>query len=43
MQWVIPASLGGETLAGLFADPEKRLEQDLYNFKTYVEGRKTTV
>jgi uncharacterized membrane protein len=43
MQWVIPASKGGETLAGLFADPEKRLEQDLYNFKTYVEGRKTTV
>jgi uncharacterized membrane protein len=42
MQWVIPASKGGETLAGLFADPEKRLEQDLYNFKTYVEGRKTT-
>ena len=42
MQWVIPASKGGETLAGLFADPEKRLEQDLYNFKSYVEGRKTT-
>ena len=41
MQWVIPASKGGERLAGLFADPEKRLEQDLYNFKTYVEGRRT--
>lgn len=42
MQWVIPASKGGEMLAGLFADPEKRLEHDLYSFKTYVEGRKTT-
>lgn len=40
MQWVVPASKGGETLAGLLADPEKRLEQDLYNFKSYVEGRK---
>jgi uncharacterized membrane protein len=43
IQWVVPASKGGETLAGLFTDPEKRLEQDLYSFKTYVEGRKATV
>lgn len=43
IQWVVPASKGGETLAGLFSDPEKRLEQDLYNFKTHVEGRKATV
>jgi uncharacterized membrane protein len=40
IQWVVPASKGGETLAGLITDPEKRVEQDLYNFKTYVEGLK---
>lgn len=43
MQWVVPASKGGETLASFLADPEKRLEEDLYNFKTYVEGRKAAV
>lgn len=43
MQWVVPASKGGEALAGFLIDPEKRLEQDLYNFKSYVEGRKATV
>jgi uncharacterized membrane protein len=43
IQWVVPATKGGETLAGLIADPEKRVEQDLYNFKTYVEGRKAAV
>jgi uncharacterized membrane protein len=43
MQWVVPAGMGGETLAGLLADPEKRLEQDLYHFKTYVEGRTANV
>jgi uncharacterized membrane protein len=42
IQWVVPASKGGEKLAGLLADPEKRVEEDLYNFKTYVEGRKAT-
>ena len=40
MQWVIPASKGGETLAELVGRPEKRLEEDLYRFKTFVEGRK---
>jgi uncharacterized membrane protein len=40
MQWSVPARKGGEKLAHLLADPEKRLEQDLYHFKTYVEGRK---
>ena len=40
IQWVVPASKGGETLAGLVTDPEKRVEEDLYRFKTYVEGRK---
>ncbi len=43
MQWVIPASKGGEKLAALVADPEKRLEKDLSSFKNYVEGRKVTV
>ena len=38
-----PASKGGETLTGLLTHPEKRVEEDLYNFKTYVEGRKATV
>jgi uncharacterized membrane protein len=39
MQWVIPPSLGGETLADLVAHPDRRLEEDLRNFKSYVEGR----
>jgi len=43
IQWVVPASKGGETLTGLLLHPEKRVEEDLYNFKTYVEGRKATV
>ncbi len=41
IQWVVPASKGGETLASLILDPEKRVEQDLQNFKAYVEGRPT--
>ena len=43
IQWVVPASKGGETLTGLLLHPEKRVEEDLYNFKTFVEGRKATV
>ena len=39
MQWVIPATLGGETLADLIANPGKRLEEDLRHFKAYVEHR----
>ena len=43
LQWVVPASKGGETLAGLVADPGKRLEEDLLAFKHYVEqGVRTT-
>ena len=42
IQWVVPASKGGETLTGLFLDPEKRVEQDLHNFKAYLEGRSAT-
>jgi uncharacterized membrane protein len=37
LQWVVPASMGGEKLAGLVADPGKRLEEDLLSFKHYVE------
>ena len=37
LQWVVPASKGGEKLMGLFADPPKRLEEDLLAFKHYVE------
>jgi len=39
----VPASKGGEALTGLLTHPEKRVEEDLYSFKTYVEGRKATV
>jgi uncharacterized membrane protein len=39
LQWVVPASKGGEALMGLFADPPKRLEEDLLRFKHYVEQR----
>jgi len=42
-QWVVPASEGGETLAGLMVDPEGRVEEGLNNFKAYVEGRKAMV
>jgi uncharacterized membrane protein len=41
MQWSVPASKGGDKLAELFAHPEKRLEKDLLNFKTYLEESKT--
>ena len=37
LQWVVPASKGGEKLMGLFADPPKRLEEDLLSFKHFVE------
>jgi uncharacterized membrane protein len=40
MQWSVPASKGGDTLAEIFAQPEKRLEKDLLNFKSYVEEMK---
>ncbi|HUG54679.1 MAG TPA: SRPBCC family protein [Vicinamibacteria bacterium] len=42
MQWSVPSSKGGDKLAELVASPEKRLEEDLYRFKTYVEGRKVS-
>ncbi|HEU5099928.1 MAG TPA: SRPBCC family protein [Roseiflexaceae bacterium] len=38
LQYVPPAGKLGEFVANLFADPEKRLDEDLRNFKAYVEG-----
>ena len=38
LQYVPPAGKLGEAVAGLFSDPEKRLEEDLANFKGYIEG-----
>lgn len=40
MQWSVPTSKGGDTLAELFAHPDKRLEEDLRNFKSYLEETK---
>lgn len=38
MQYVAPGGKLGEAVAQLFANPEKRLEEDLRNFKAYVEN-----
>jgi uncharacterized membrane protein len=38
LQYVPPAGAIGEFIANLFSDPEKRLDEDLANFKSYVEG-----
>jgi uncharacterized membrane protein len=38
LQYVPPAGALGEFVANLFSDPEKRLDEDLLNFKAYVEG-----
>jgi uncharacterized membrane protein len=38
LQYVPPGGKAGEIIAGLFANPEKRLEEDLRNFKVYAEG-----
>lgn len=37
LQYVPPAGAAGEFVARLFSNPEKRLEEDLQNFKTYIE------
>jgi uncharacterized membrane protein len=39
MQYVLPAGVLGEALADLVADPSGRLEQDLWRFKVFAEGR----
>jgi len=38
LQYVPPAGKLGELVANLFSHPEKRLEEDLNNFKAYIEG-----
>jgi uncharacterized membrane protein len=38
LQYVPPAGALGEFIANLFSDPEKRLDEDLKNFKSYIEG-----
>lgn len=37
MHYVAPAGPAGQILADIFSNPEKRLEEDLYNFKKYAE------
>jgi uncharacterized membrane protein len=39
LQYVAPGGAAGEKLAHLLANPEEMLEEDLRNFKAYVEGR----
>jgi uncharacterized membrane protein len=41
LQYVPPAGKLGEFVANLFSDPEKRLEEDLANFKHYAERQRS--
>ncbi len=38
MNYSTPAGKAGEAVADLLANPEKRLEEDLRNFKSFAEG-----
>jgi uncharacterized membrane protein len=38
MNYSVPGGKIGETLAQLFSDPDKRLEEDMRNFKAYIEN-----
>lgn len=38
LQYVPPLGVAGEIVAALFSNPEKKLEEDLHNFKRYAEG-----
>lgn len=38
VHYVTKAGIAGEVVARLFSNPEKQLEQDLNNFKQYIEG-----
>lgn len=38
MNYTVPAGKLGEAVAQLFSDPEKQLEEDLRNFKVYIEN-----
>jgi uncharacterized membrane protein len=42
LQYVPPGGTAGEKLANLLKNPEEMLEEDLRNFKAYVEGRVAT-
>jgi uncharacterized membrane protein len=42
LQYDPPASLAGDVVAKLFSNPEKRLEEDLKNFKHYAETQGNT-
>lgn len=39
LQYVPPAGKAGELITSLFSNPEERLEEDLRNFKSFVEGK----
>src|SRR5262245_21645003 len=41
LQYVPPAGKLGEFVANIFSDPEKRLEEDLANFKQYIEENRS--
>jgi uncharacterized membrane protein len=41
LQYVPPAGKIGQAVAKIFSDPEEQLEEDLHNFKTYIEGSHT--
>ena len=41
LQYVPPAGKVGEIVASIFSDPEKQLDEDLRNFKLYIEGTKS--
>ncbi|HYF62123.1 MAG TPA: SRPBCC family protein [Herpetosiphonaceae bacterium] len=38
LQYEPPAGIAGDVVAKLFSNPEKRLEEDLQNFKHYAES-----
>jgi uncharacterized membrane protein len=38
MNYTVPGGVVGQAVAQLFSDPAKRLEEDLSNFKAYVEN-----
>jgi uncharacterized membrane protein len=43
LEYVPPGGMAGEIAARIFGDPEKRVAEDLRNFKKHVEGRMASV
>lgn len=41
LQYVPPAGKLGEIVGKIFSDPEEQLEEDLKNFKQYIEGHRS--